>query len=60
MNQLDFVEDSVMGSILQSTMNTRALPTGTMRYIREHPEVDIDIIIPHRENMKIFLKQLQK
>lgn len=58
-----------MGSLLQSTRNTRALPTGTMRskdnlmdmltaYALAHPEVDIEIIVPHRENMENLLKQL--
>ena len=28
------LEDSRMGSLLKSTRNTRALPTGTLRYIR--------------------------
>lgn len=58
-----------MGSLLQSTRNTRALPTGTMRskdnlmdmltaYALAHPEVDMEIIVPHRENMENLLKQL--
>ena len=27
-------------------------------YVKEHPEVDIEIIVPHRENMERLLKEL--
>lgn len=74
-----------MSSLLKSTRNTRALPTGTMRYIRSdaptnltdeeiqwlldnnittvidlrsEEEVDIEIIIPHIENMSRLLEQI--
>ena len=73
-----------MSSLLKSTRNTRALPTGTMRYIRSDAptnlteeeiqwlldnnittvidlgseEVDIEIIIPHIENMSRLLEQI--
>ena len=29
-----------------------------LAYVDTHPEVDIEIIIPHRENMENLLKQL--
>ena len=73
-----------MSSLLKSTRNTRALPTGTMRYIRSDAptnlteeeiqwlldnnitavidlgseEVDIEIIIPHTENISRLLEQI--
>ena len=74
-----------MSSLLKSTRNTRALPTGTMRYIRSdvptnltdeeiqwlldnnittvidlrsEEEVDIEIIIPHTENISRLLEQI--
>ena len=76
-----------MASLLQSTLNTRALPTGSLRYIRsdypgrltddymetkenlmefltayvrEHPEVDINIIIPKEENIRRVLEALDR
>ena len=27
-------------------------------YVRVHPEVDLEIIVPHRENMERLLEQL--
>lgn len=73
-----------MSSLLKSTRNTRALPTGTMHYIRSDAptnlteeeiqwlldnnitavidlgseEVDIEIIIPHTENISRLLEQI--
>lgn len=76
-----------MASLLQSTLNTRALPTGSLRYIRsdypgrliddymetkenlmefltayvrEHPEMDINIIIPKEENIRRVLEALDR
>ena len=82
-----------MGSLLQSTLNTRALPVGNLRYIRsdypgkltedevqwlirnnmetkdnlmefltsyvaEHPETDINTIIPNEKNIKRVLETI--
>ena len=54
-----------MGSLLASTLNTRALPIGNLRYIRsDYPgkltdrEVDINTIVPNEKNIKRVLEVL--
>ncbi|WP_455717717.1 tyrosine-protein phosphatase [Anaerosporobacter sp.] len=57
LKKLGFDDESIIDDYMISKENLIDMLTA---YVREHPEVDIDIIIPHRENMKRFLKQLQK
>ena len=50
-----------MGSIFQTTLNTRALPNlmeFLKAYVEEHLEVDINIIIPSENNIKRVLEAL--
>ena len=42
-----------MSSLLPSTHNTRLTA-----YVNEHPEIDINIIIPNEENIKKVLESL--
>ena len=44
-----------MSSLFKSMLNTRALPM-LNAYVQEHPEVDIDIIIPQEENIRKVLR----
>ena len=49
------------GVIIDDYMATKDNLTGFLAaYVREHPEVDINIIMPNEENIKKVLKALQK
>lgn len=55
LKKLGFSDEIIIDDYMESKDNLLDMLT---KYADEHPEVDIDIIIPHRENMRRFLKQL--
>lgn len=57
LKKLGFDDESIIDDYMISKENLIDI---LMEYVSQHPEVDIDIIIPHRENMIRFLEQLRK
>lgn len=55
LKRLGFSDEVIIDDYMQSKSNLMDMLTA---YVRNHPEVDIEIIIPHRENMEKLLKQL--
>lgn len=49
LKRLGFSEEVIIDDYMQSKDNLMDMLTA---YVKEHPEVDIDIIIPHKENIK--------
>ncbi|MDE6259728.1 MAG: tyrosine-protein phosphatase [Oscillospiraceae bacterium] len=55
LKKLGVSDDVIIDDYMQSKDNLMDM---LMAYVSAHPEVDIEIIIPHRENMENLLKQL--
>lgn len=55
LKRLGFSNKVIIDDYMESKDNLMDMLT---EYAHSHPEVDIEIIIPHRENMERFLKQL--
>ena len=55
LKRLGFSDEVIINDYMQSKDNLMDM---LMAYVRVHPEVDKEIIIPHRENMEKLLKQL--
>lgn len=55
LKRLGFSDEVIIDDYMQSKDNLMDM---LMAYVSAHPEVDMEIIIPHRENMEKLLKQL--
>lgn len=55
LKRLGFSDEAIINDYMESKDNLMEMLTA---YVSEHPEVDIEIIIPHRENMEQVLKHL--
>lgn len=55
LKRLGFSDEVIIDDYMQSKDNLKDM---LLAYVSAHPEVDIEIIIPHRENMEKLLKQL--
>lgn len=55
LKRLGFSDEVILEDYMQSKDNLMDLLTA---YVRVHPEVDIEIITPHRENMEQLLRRL--
>ena len=55
LKRLGFPDEVIIDDYMQSKDNLMDM---LLAYADTHPEVDIEIIIPHRENMMNLLKQL--
>lgn len=55
LKRLGFSNEVIINDYMESKDNLMEMLTA---YVTEHPEVDIEIIIPHRENMEQLLKRL--
>ena len=55
LKHLGFCDEIIIDDYMKSKDNLMDLLTA---YVNVHPEVDIEIIIPHRENIEQLLKQL--
>ena len=55
LKRLGFSDEVIIDDYMQSKDNLMDM---LLAYVDTHPEVDIEIIIPHRENMMNLLKQL--
>lgn len=55
LKRLGFSDEIIVDDYMKSKDNLMDLLTA---YVNIHPEVDIDIIVPHRENMEQLLRQL--
>ena len=55
LKRLGFCDEVIIDDYMQSKDNLMDM---LMAYVSDHPEVDREIIIPHRENMEKLLKQL--
>ena len=55
LKRLGFSDEIIVDDYMKSKDNLMDL---LIAYVNIHPEVDIDIIVPHRENMEQLLKQL--
>ncbi len=55
LKRLGFSDEVIIDDYMQSKDNLMDM---LMAYVSAHPEVDLEIIIPHRENMEKLLKQL--
>lgn len=55
LKRLGFRDEEIIEDYMKSKDNLMDMLT---EYVCVHPEVDIDIIVPHRENMEQLLKQL--
>ena len=55
LKRLGFRDEVIIDDYMQSKDNLMDM---LLAYVGAHPEVDIKIIIPHRENMENLLKQL--
>ncbi len=53
LKRLGFSEEVIIDDYMKSKDNLMDMLTA---YVKEHPEVDIEIIIPHRENMERLLE----
>lgn len=56
LKRLGFSDEAIIDDYMQSKDNLMDMLTA---YVRAHPEVDMEIITPHRENMERFLRCLQ-
>lgn len=52
LKQLGFSDEVIIDDYMESGDNLMDMLTD---YVRVHPEVDLEIIVPHRENMERFL-----
>ncbi|MDE7445288.1 MAG: tyrosine-protein phosphatase [Lachnospiraceae bacterium] len=55
LKRLGFSDEIIIDDYMKSKDNLMDMLTA---YVNAHPEVDIEIIIPHRDNMEQLLKQL--
>lgn len=55
LKRLGFSDEVIIDDYMESKDNLMEMLTA---YVSLHPEVDIEIIIPHRENMEQVLKHL--
>lgn len=55
LKRLGFSDEIIIDDYMKSKDNLMGMLTA---YVNTHPEVDIEIIIPHRDNMEQLLKQL--
>ncbi len=55
LKRLGFSDEVIIDDYMQSKDNLMDM---LLAYVSAHPEVDLEIIIPHRENMEKLLKQL--
>ena len=55
LKRLGFSDEIIIDDYMKSKDNLMDL---LIAYVKVHPEVDIDIIVPHRENMEQLLKRL--
>ena len=55
LKRLGFSDEVIIDDYMKSKDNLMDMLTA---YVNIHPEVDIEIIIPHRDNMEQLLKQL--
>lgn len=55
LKRLGFSDDVIIDDYMESGHNLMDMLTA---YVRLHPEVDLEIIVPHRENMERLLEQL--
>lgn len=55
LKRLGFSDEVIIDDYMESKDNLMDMLTA---YVDAHPEVDIEIIIPHRKNMELLLKQL--
>ena len=55
LKRLGFSDEVIINDYMESKDNLMEM---LMAYVSVHPEVDIEIIIPHRENMEQVLKHL--
>lgn len=57
LRRLGFDDEIIIDDYMKSKDNLMDM---LIAYVKEHPEVDIEIIIPHRENMKKLLKEAEE
>ena len=55
LKRLGFSDEIIIDDYMKSKDNLMDMLTA---YVNTHPEVDIEIIIPHRDNMEQLLKRL--
>lgn len=55
LKRLGFDDETIIEDYMKSGDNLRDMLT---EYVKAHPEVDLEIIIPHRENIERVLKVL--
>ena len=55
LKRLGFSDEVIIDDYMKSKDNLMDMLTA---YVSAHPEVDIEIIVPHRENIEQLLKQL--
>lgn len=55
LKRLGFDDEVIIDDYMESGDNLMDMLTD---YVRVHPEVDLEIIVPHRENMERLLEQL--
>ena len=55
LRRLGFNDEVIIDDYMESGDNLMDMLTD---YVRVHPEVDLEIIVPHRENMERLLKEL--
>lgn len=55
LKRLGFSDEVIVDDYMKSKDNLMDMLTA---YVEAHPEVDIEIIIPHRKNMELLLKQI--
>lgn len=55
LKRLGFDDETIIADYMKSGDNLRDMLT---EYVKAHPEVDLEIIIPHRENIERVLKVL--
>lgn len=55
LRRLGFSDEVIIDDYMESGDNLMDMLTA---YVRMHPEVDLEIIVPHRENMERLLEQL--
>lgn len=55
LKRLGFSDKVIIDDYMESKDNLMDMLTA---YVSTHPEVDIEIIIPHRKNMELLLKQI--
>ena len=55
LRKLGYSDEVIIEDYMKSKENLLDMLTA---YVKEHPEVDIEIIIPHADNMSRLLKQI--